>query len=1463
MSNNTTEDSGQQFNEYKTLIKDIYIHLPNFSFNNTILDDLEDDRFVGRKEVLNQLINCLNDKTWKGAYLVTGYRGMGKTSLVKRSIEGYKAKLSLKERKKVIPVDVSLAQSKVTEVDILRQLLRQMLSSLDKRKSRTAIGPLWIVPMTIVLLGIFSSSIYWLLNFYQDDTEHVNSFFGFCYYFLKNIISKWELQNFILYAICILLTFSLSKFIVSKMDPYNKIRNRLDDLYKRTSADISVDHDSSMKNDNFSISLFPRKQYTYPKANSKEIENELVHILEEFSKKYKFIFVLDELDKLGLDFKHEKDDKLESEYDYDPDNDERARKNYIIGVLSSFKYLISSANAKFFFIAGREMFDVSLAEIADRKSMISSIFHKVFYVDSLIKDVSDTGSKNRTSHDSGAFSELIEDYYESVILNFPQKVGKLKSFRKVFFKKNISLINKIKLLFKSITFDSFEKHTKEENGFLKNFHSKMGNGFDFARQLEDGDSIPYDALLKSTFALQNLITFTTYRSHGSPKKMIKILEDLVVSVYDEKKLDPKKTSLIRRYEESPNHSGNYYLKLDTKTQYRFAYLSFLYRPFILSNSKYIKNYSDRLLVSIPYLIDHLIKYHPFAFSNDNLEIIPEVLQKDKTPESRHLVNDILRYLSESVVREVDHGLFTYKFINKAYHELTYLCKMFEEDSAAFNFTLDESHDTKEYLKNKILELRNIYKDINYEMEGGTYSISILNRLLGDAYYYDQEYSDSLVCYYDALKAVKPKQVAQESNEYKDIVIIERINTFLDTVVIKLKICDVYEKTKDYTSALNILIDLQVDQNYLESQIDNSLVGEDSLYFQMGGGSESYNFLLWNAKYELVKYSSMVELSILYLKEKSGNYGISQNALISFNTNLSSKIKECFDKKRYKLAHIYISRLMSYSVFQYYKGGRYINYDGKNQNKKALQVFLRHQFGIKKPLKALYWNWNVLCYRYILLNKTALVNMSKYTSSKDILQILIKWQQKIDIEDVSEVGIGSKIYKDVAISLSRIADCLFCELTDRNTKSSESNVTHFKEFIVQEFKDNQIEFIDDKDKLKLSNLSTAIILLYAISAKFLDDVGYSGLANHQWRKLLIVIRDYVTAEDSNGIIRRYIEDVIIPRVFNNLGSVSLSTMRPQIYKNKYNQGIESHYHPTYLTKRNYLSLSNSGEMKEFVLVWAELRIKWDSLAPNLSKYKFYSKAIKNDLVNQYSLINSQFSRITELQFQTKLNYKWLKANNHPLAILIGDWQGSIYKLFRKWDTEDSENEFCKKCKFEALHNDDMALLASVVMNSIYNQFSLISIYATYSSGIFPGYYAIAKAHENLAEWLIYYEMVRAYEFYKKSIDNNYSPEGGTIRERLVTMLGNDAVMTFDPSSYYQLALINYKKCKLMHTEGKTYKEEIRNMSFLEDDFEDNLYHSCIAIDRQKVFSGEVDKCIKECELELKETQLYDFKSYLQI
>lgn len=78
------------YNDLYSKVRRIYIPLPDFKFFHrpSGLNDV-DSHFVGRERIILILKKWLDNKNKNhtGSYLITGYRGMGKTSFVGKVID--------------------------------------------------------------------------------------------------------------------------------------------------------------------------------------------------------------------------------------------------------------------------------------------------------------------------------------------------------------------------------------------------------------------------------------------------------------------------------------------------------------------------------------------------------------------------------------------------------------------------------------------------------------------------------------------------------------------------------------------------------------------------------------------------------------------------------------------------------------------------------------------------------------------------------------------------------------------------------------------------------------------------------------------------------------------------------------------------------------------------------------------------------------------------------------------------------------------------------------------------------------------------------------------------------------------------------------------------------------------------------------------------------------------------------
>lgn len=88
--------SNTNLSKYSAKIKDVYIELKGYEFFHSPFYKSEDSdkqeydcskRFIGREKILKRIESILkNTKIKSGAYLITGFRGMGKTSVIRQAI---------------------------------------------------------------------------------------------------------------------------------------------------------------------------------------------------------------------------------------------------------------------------------------------------------------------------------------------------------------------------------------------------------------------------------------------------------------------------------------------------------------------------------------------------------------------------------------------------------------------------------------------------------------------------------------------------------------------------------------------------------------------------------------------------------------------------------------------------------------------------------------------------------------------------------------------------------------------------------------------------------------------------------------------------------------------------------------------------------------------------------------------------------------------------------------------------------------------------------------------------------------------------------------------------------------------------------------------------------------------------------------------------------------------------------
>ncbi len=821
------------YNDLYSKVRRIYISLPDFSFFHrpSGVDDI-DSHFVGRERIISILKNWLDNKNENhtGSYLITGYRGMGKTSFVGKVIDEiieerrtkiikwqkkviYKMfkkqstkilewpywkyirssfifnilallpamyifikSVSLKElscwtyyiiafycflftiwaikfqkekykTRYILKVKINISNEVANARDVMSLFAYSIQNRLDEYfKEKTAVFPLVIMTRclkwTFIMIAVnfLHYHLITLLQpaaavFYVRENNHfltlvfsaINQFlfeFSIKHHTLADIMSVFILI-LVIYVLSQIIARSLllllEYFGISLKTPrwfiaqFKNICTRIDAEVKGNNAPYNISLGG------MTLSFRNKASKQYGQASVREIELLLLNIIEEIHKSWilncRLIIILDELDKLSRFDSKDKADTLEfpeftsNENGISEDTSQQDKKHRILSLLGQLKYFISTAKAKFIFIAGHELYDAYLADVSDREFSISSIFNGVINVDSFFtynsrtKDITKLteiylckqlmGNREQVSKQRKKPEQQQED---------DEKIYNLENYRKWYIKDNL---------------------TTQETG-------------------------------KVIVFLRQFITYLTFMSNGAPKKLTAHFERYVISKerfdkqepeYIQDKQNKKFTPIVLDIDHPKKPS--FYLGFGYYDQQKIGFIHYLAYPIFENLISPSSEYGDKLLIASSFLIAHIYKHHNSGFSWRNLEYLPELIDSNRTPELRDFINSIIGYLGQIHLTTITSGIYTYKFPMRLVEEISVFTKKSEELSAIFNFSLDYSLAVKKYY----YRLLDFYRQ---KQDSSEIVKASLRHNIGDIHMANDEYTEAIVLFRQITDSIEQR-----------------------------------------------------------------------------------------------------------------------------------------------------------------------------------------------------------------------------------------------------------------------------------------------------------------------------------------------------------------------------------------------------------------------------------------------------------------------------------------------------------------------------------------------------------------------------------------------------------------------------------------------------------------------------------------------------------------------------------
>ena len=623
----------------------------------------------------------------------------------------------------------------------------------------------------------------------------------------------------LMYLFCILLFRCnlITHFFVTHRIIMRRLKKLNSDITYSTERENSI----SVNAESIGSKIGTKTKKSRNVADAREIEKELQDILDDMQRipivmcRPNIVIVFDELDKVESGDASLEKENIQTKASMFSINATRERQTEILRILSNLKYFLSTAKAKFIFIAGREMYDIHLADVSERNNYIGSIFNAVIYVPSFLTD-HPVGRKLLPQESS--IASLPEEFVCRRLIPYDYFVKSydLKNYRAYLEKK----------IYKVIEDDKEKEKTRKEK------------------------------VEKIIAVLQQFIIYLAHVSKGAPKKMMQLFESFV-EIHIEKD-ENKSTLFVQRY-----HNSRHFLSFNYYKQYTLGIVAYLITPIFyrLSESN-IKEHSDKLLVSALRFVDFVFKFHKHPFSYKHLDISPEMQEVNRAPELKSVAIDLLNYLAQVHINKSSFSLSEYKFDGLIANEIFAMAKTDDVFSALFSFSLDELSPLKNHYKDLLEKTEKKYRDDKDDKIPTKYidAISSLQAVLGDLYYYDDGLEEAEAYYKNSVQAFREDKDNKDNEKIK----FEQLYVYIRNM---LRLGIIYEKRKQYDFA------------YLTyGELCKRIIASGQLYLKNNLPCINNNMSFEKTAYEGLRILYLPFIAKLQILEQSHFGGITHNNL---------------------------------------------------------------------------------------------------------------------------------------------------------------------------------------------------------------------------------------------------------------------------------------------------------------------------------------------------------------------------------------------------------------------------------------------------------------------------------------------------------------------------------------------------------------------------------------------------------
>ena len=261
----------------------------------------------------------------------------------------------------------------------------------------------------------------------------------------------------------------------------------------------------------------------------------------------------------------------------------------------------------------------------------------------------------------------------------------------------------------------------------------------FFKTVEDFFKIPFGLIAEEPMSerrcrlLKNILQYLTYKGRGIPRK---ILREFYALVQHKDVLDKSKEFWVKK------EILQYIVYIPPALRQKITFFSNIVR-LLERNEEVFRYLGDKGCVATFHIIDYILKFYQTGFRWSDIENASFMTQREELFPSRELVATILEILEGHVIIRLDRRHKIYGLLPRVKHDLARLCLAFGPEQIELRFTKADFATELALLMNKMQRVEKTTSEQRLESFKAQIRIAKLYELLGNLQEARHEYSKAL------------------------------------------------------------------------------------------------------------------------------------------------------------------------------------------------------------------------------------------------------------------------------------------------------------------------------------------------------------------------------------------------------------------------------------------------------------------------------------------------------------------------------------------------------------------------------------------------------------------------------------------------------------------------------------------------------------------------------------------------